>query len=151
MNRVHAWGGAVRVERAAGWARAGVGRSLTENLGHAYVNDTYGPGLWHMFSAEDIRHSHPCACWSGPGTVAPCELCHCGWSPGIFRQPSPRALIRSGCTFCWTYTFRHIISYYGIAAGELCGVHTAWSAAHSHVAVCKAPVALRTGATGAVR
>ena len=101
MNRVHAWGGAVRVERAAGWARAGVGRSLTENLGHAYVNDTYGPDFWHMFSTEDIRHSHTCACWSGPRTVAPCELCHCGWSPctvgltgAIFRQPESVNKIR---------------------------------------------------------
>lgn len=125
--------------------------SLTENLGHAYVRDSGDSDFWRMFSTEDIRHSHTCACWSGPRTVAPCELT-AYWvaSPGRFSE-SPTALLRSECAMCFTYTPRHSISYSGIAAGSLCSVHTAWSTAHSHVAVCKAPGALRAGATGAVK
>ncbi len=103
--------------------------SLTENLGHAYVRDSGDSDFWRMFSTEDIRHSHTCACWSGPRTVAPCELT-AYWLPHQdgFSE-SPTALLRSECAMCFTYTPRHSISYSGIAAGSLCSVHTAWSTA----------------------
>ena len=131
MNRVHAWGGAVRVERAAGWARAAVGRSLTENLGHAYVNVLIS-GICSQRKPYDIlirvcAGADPAPWRCASSATAGGRLVLLG-SRGRLSG-SPRTLIRSACAFCWTYTLRHTISCSGIAAGELCGVHTAWSAA----------------------